>query len=190
MRASGNFIAAAPVIQFNCFPLLRFGRKVTGIHDGIDHIAIVEGLHGRIPQIHGIEHIGEHKVIAKCIDFISHREQPAGGRLCLLCHIIAFTHSCVHIKAGTQEVVQENGSFHTHHLITKVHSSPETPAYLELTNSSRSIFNQSNGMVLCLDGLHLGIGPAHYLKRAHILSNIIPCNLDAVTAQVNDCPTT
>ena len=69
---------------------LLVGRAVSGVHDGVDHVAVVEGLpSAALAGVHRVEHIHEHLHIAQRADFVADREQPAGVALGLFGHVAA-----------------------------------------------------------------------------------------------------
>ena len=45
---------------------------------------------------------------------------------------------------------------------------------------------RGDGMILGLDGFHLGIGPAHDLHRLHLFADIIPGDLYTMATQIDD----
>src|SRR5947199_4133956 len=87
-------------------------------------------------------------------------------------------------------MVQPEGSFGSSDLVAQVHSAPEGPAHLELSDCAAFELDQRDAVVIGLDRVDERIGPAHDLERPIVLSDEVSDDLDAVTAEGDDRTTT
>src|SRR6056297_282484 len=122
---------------------------------------------------------------------VPNREQPSGIGFRFFRNITLTSFpSSKHFETGAEKTIDPNGTFRTHNLIPKIHTAPKGPTDLKLTNGTVGIFNQTNGMVFSVDGVHLGICPAHDFDGLYIFSNKISTNFHTMATQIYNGTTT
>src|SRR4051794_2388708 len=115
-------------------------------------------------------------VIAKVVYFIANGKQPARIALRFLRYIFRGFAGGKHFETGAQEMIHPDRSFRAHYFITQVHATAKGPAYFKLADGAIFIFYQADSVILRIDRLYLGIGPAHYFYRPDILADKTPRN--------------
>src|SRR5579883_387504 len=181
-----GLLLSPPHGQLDRLPALCPGRTVAGVDDGVHHVSVIERLarHGAV--VDGVQHLREHRGIAQLADLVSNREQPAAVGFGLLGDVALLSRGRKHLEAGAQPVVEPDGTLRAGNLVAQVHAAAEAPTDLELADGAAVIANQPDRVVLRGDGMHLGIGPAHDLKRPDVLADEGAADLDAVAAEVDD----
>src|SRR3972149_172666 len=79
---------AAPV-ERDGLPGVVLRRAVTGVHDAVDDVPVVERLLGGATLVDSPEHVAEHVHVAELGDLVADREEPAGRRPPLPGHVAA-----------------------------------------------------------------------------------------------------
>src|SRR6185436_10023141 len=127
---------------------------------------------GRFLPLHGVEHVHEHVVVPELIQFITYRKDPAGVAFGFFGDIICSLSSGEHVEARPEETVNPDRPLTSHDLITKIETAAECPAHLKLADGAVLIFHQSDGVIFCIDWLHLGVCPAHHFNRPDVFAYV------------------
>ena len=125
--------------------------------------------------------------VAQLGDLVTHREEPARFGLRLLGDVPAAAPGGEHLIAGAEEMVHPDGAIGAGHLVAQVHPAPEGPTHLELADGARLEPDEGYGVVLVVDGVDEGVGPAHHLDGPVVLPDEVADDLDAVATEVDDC---
>ena len=85
-------------------------------------------------------------------------------------------------------MVEPDCAFGASHFIAQIHAAAEGPAHLELADGAALELDQGNAVVFGLDRVDQRILPAHHFHGPVVLADKVADDLDAMAAQVNNCP--
>ncbi len=117
---------------------------------------------------------------------VAHREEPAGFTLSFFGNVASGANGGEQLQPCPQKVVNPDGPLGAGHLVPEVHPAPEGPAHLKLGHCTALESDQANTVILCLDGMHQGISPAHDFHGPIILAHEVASDLNAVASHVHD----
>jgi hypothetical protein len=83
-------------------------------------------------------------------------------------------------------MVEPDGAFGAGDLVAQVHAAAEGPAHLKLADGAALKLDESNGVILGLDGMHQCVGPTHDFDGTVVLAHVVADDLDAVATKIDD----